>query len=61
MLIYLWEENLMKREFVTLKVDNDVFDIEFELVNRKVIIATEEEVERNNRAKPAKLRIIERK
>ena len=26
MLIYLWEENLMKKEFVTLKVDNDVLD-----------------------------------
>lgn len=36
-------------------------NIEFELVNRKVIVASMDELERNNRAKPAKLRIIERK
>lgn len=36
-------------------------EINYKLVNKKVIIASEEELERNNRAKPAKLRILERK
>lgn len=36
-------------------------EINYQLVNKKVITATEEELEFNNRAKPAKLRIIERK
>lgn len=35
-------------------------EINFALVNKKVIVASEEELERNNRAKPAKLRILER-
>ena len=36
-------------------------ELDYSLVNRKVIIATDEELERNNRAKSAKLRILERK
>ena len=36
-------------------------ELDFVLVNRKVIIATDNELENNNRAKSAKLRIIERK
>ena len=36
-------------------------ELEYSLVNRKVIIATDEELLNNNRAKRAKLRIIERK
>ena len=33
----------------------------FELVNRKVIVPTDDEVERNPRARSAKLRIVEKK
>lgn len=36
-------------------------ELDYSLVNRKVIIATDEELEKNNRAKSAKLRILERK
>lgn len=36
-------------------------ELDYSLVNRKVIIATDEELEKNNRAKGAKLRILERK
>ena len=36
-------------------------ELDYSLVNRKVIIATDEELEENNRAKSAKLRILERK
>lgn len=32
----------------------------FKLINRKVIVASEEELELNHRAKSAKLRIIEK-
>ena len=53
--------SLTSEENTSRKLPKIKQNIEFELVNRKVIIATEEEVERNNRAKPAKLRIIERK
>ena len=53
--------SLTSEENTSRKLAQIKQNIEFELVNRKVIIATEEEVERNNRAKPAKLRIIERK
>ena len=53
--------SLTSEENTSRKLPQIKQNIEFELVNRKVIIATEEEVERNNRAKPAKLRIIERK
>lgn len=35
-------------------------EINYRLINRKVIIASEEELEMNNRSKSAKLRIIER-
>jgi 16S rRNA (cytosine1402-N4)-methyltransferase len=42
-----------------LPTQNEVKD--YILVNRKVITASEEELENNNRAKPAKLRILERK
>ena len=54
-------KSLASEENTSRKLPQIKQNIEFELVNRKVIIATEEEVERNNRAKPAKLRIIERK
>ena len=53
--------SLTSEENTSRKLPQIKQNIEFELVNRKVIIATDEEVERNNRAKPAKLRIIERK
>ena len=36
-------------------------ELDYVLVNRKVIIASDNELENNNRAKSAKLRIIERK
>lgn len=36
-------------------------DVNYRLVNRKVIIPSEDEIERNPRSKSAKLRIIERK
>ena len=36
-------------------------ELDYILVNKKVIVASEEELQNNNRAKPAKLRIIERK
>ena len=35
-------------------------ELDYSLVNRKVIIATDEELEKNNRAKSAKLRILEK-
>ncbi|MGN1294771.1 MAG: 16S rRNA (cytosine(1402)-N(4))-methyltransferase RsmH, partial [Bacilli bacterium] len=63
------EDRIVKNYFKSLTSEENTSrklplieqNIEFELVNRKVIIASEEELERNNRAKPAKLRIIERK
>ncbi|MBG9985146.1 16S rRNA (cytosine(1402)-N(4))-methyltransferase RsmH [Aerococcaceae bacterium DSM 111022] len=36
------------------------FQPEFKLINRKPIVATDEELEENNRARSAKLRVIER-
>ena len=36
-------------------------ELNYILVNKKVIVASEDELLRNNRAKPAKLRILERK
>ena len=44
-----------------LPIMPDQLQIEFALVNRKPILADEEEVASNNRARSAKLRIIERK
>lgn len=52
----LAKEQQSSRKLPTLDVELD-----YQLVNRKVIIATDSELENNNRAKSAKLRIIERK
>ena len=52
---------LTKQESVSRNLPSKEVELDFILVNRKVIIASEEELNNNNRAKPAKLRIIERK
>ena len=51
---------LAKEESVSRKLPTIENKLEYRLINRKVIVASEEELENNNRAKPAKLRIIER-
>ncbi len=46
------------------KVEKDFFGnvvSSFEIINRKVITATKEEIERNSRAKSAKLRVVAKK
>lgn len=63
------EDRIVKDIFKSVAIDSEGSrylplsnkEIEFSLVNRKVITASEEELFSNNRAKPAKLRIIERK
>lgn len=63
------EDRIVKDIFKSVAIDSEGSrflpmsnkEIEFSLVNRKVITASEEELLSNNRAKPAKLRIIERK
>lgn len=63
------EDRIVKDIFKSAAIDSEGSrflppsnkEIEFSLVNRKVITASEEELISNNRAKPAKLRIIERK
>ena len=53
--------SLTKEEVTSRYLPSSNKELEYVLVNKKVIIATDEELENNNRAKPAKLRIIERK
>lgn len=62
------EDRLVKRCFKSLSSDQsdrkmairpeDIKDPDFSLVNRKAIIATNEEIQENPRAKSAKLRVI---
>lgn len=57
-------KNFMRSGRLDGKVENDLFGHShspFELVNRKVIIPDEQEIEMNPRARSAKLRIAERK
>ena len=56
-------KNLMKTGNVEGKEDKDFFgrvNTPFRLVNNKVIVPDEEEVERNPRSRSAKLRIAEK-
>ena len=57
-------KNFFKSGNVEGKVEKDVIyghvTKDFELINRKVIVPSEEEIERNPRARSAKLRIAER-
>ena len=53
--------NSLTKEEGSRKLPTPVEEKDYVLVNRKVIVASEEELAINNRAKPAKLRIIERK
>ena len=52
---------LTKQESVSRNLPSKEIELDFNIVNKKVITANEEELSRNNRAKSAKLRIIERK
>lgn len=52
---------LTKQECVSRNLPSKEVELDFMLVNKKVIVASEEELQQNNRAKSAKLRIIERK
>lgn len=52
---------LTKQESVPRNLPSKEVELDFMLVNKKVIVASEEELQQNNRAKSAKLRIIERK
>ena len=64
------EDRLVKRRFKELSTDNtdkklmlrpeDIKEPDFRLVNHKAIIASEEEIENNSRAKSAKLRVIKK-
>lgn len=58
-------KNYLKSGNAEGKVDKDLLyghiNHDFELVNRKVIIPTEEEIERNPRARSAKLRIARKR
>jgi len=62
------EDKIVKNLFKELTCDNDGVkglaslnnNVEFRLVNHKVITASEEELENNNRSHSAKLRIIEK-
>ncbi len=58
-------KNFFKSGNAEGKVDKDLIfghiNHGFELVNRKVIVPTDDEVERNPRARSAKLRIVEKK
>ena len=53
--------SLAKEESGSRRLPTMNVELDYQLVNRKVIIASEEELEINNRAKSAKLRILERK
>ena len=52
--------SLAKEQSVSRRLPSLDVKLDYHLVNRKVITATNEELDNNNRAKPAKLRIIER-
>lgn len=57
-------KNIMKTGNVEGKVEQDIFgrtDCPFKLVNNKVIVPSNEEIERNPRSRSAKLRIAEKK
>ena len=58
-------KNFLKSGNAEGKVDKDVLyghvNHNFELVNRKVIVPSEEEIEQNPRARSAKLRIAEKR
>ena len=57
-------KNIMKTGNVEGKVEQDIFgrtDCPFKLVNNKVIVPSDEEIERNPRSRSAKLRIAEKK
>lgn len=58
-------KNFLKSGNVEGKVDKDVLyghvNHDFELINRKVIVPTDEEIEGNPRARSAKLRIAQKK
>jgi 16S rRNA (cytosine1402-N4)-methyltransferase len=57
-------KNFLKSGNVEGKVEKDMVfghvQQDFELVNRKVIVPSDEEIERNPRARSAKLRIAEK-
>ena len=56
-------KNFLKSGNIEGKVEKDFFgkvNSPFKLINNKVIVASEEEVERNPRARSAKLRIAEK-
>lgn len=53
--------SLAKEASSSRKLPTKEQELNYTLVNKKVIIASENELENNNRAKSAKLRIIERK
>ena len=53
--------SLTKQEATSRYLPQVDVQLDFILINKKVIVASDEELEKNNRAKPAKLRIIERK
>ena len=53
--------SLTKQEATSRYLPQVDVQLDFVLINKKVIVASDEELEKNNRAKPAKLRIIERK
>ncbi len=63
------EDRIVKKYFASLTKEEQTSrylpslnkEFEYILINKKVIVASEEELEKNNRSKPAKLRIIERK
>ena len=63
------EDRIVKRYFASLTKEEQTSrylpssnkELDYVLVNKKVIIASEEELGVNNRAKSAKLRVIERK
>lgn len=57
-------KNFLKSGNFEGKVEKDFYGRvkrNFELVNRKVIVPSEEEIERNPRARSAKLRIAEKR
>lgn len=57
-------KNIMKTGNVEGKVEQDIFgrtDCPFKLVNNKVTVPSDEEIERNPRSRSAKLRIAEKK
>ena len=58
------QENIMKAGNVEGKIEQDFFgkvQNSFKLVNNKVIVPAEDEIQRNPRSRSAKLRIAEKK